>query len=57
MKHKPDEKQITWAITIFGLFLACLFVYCLIFRSSGYMGAIKRLAQILTGIIYGVILA
>lgn len=57
MKHKPDEKQITWAITIFGLFLACLFVYCLIFRSSGYMGVIKRVTQILTGIIYGVILA
>lgn len=57
MKHKPDEKQITWAITIFGLFLACLLVYCLIFRSSGYIGAITHILNILTGIIYGLIVA
>ncbi len=57
MKHKPDEKQITWAITIFGLFLACLLVYCLIFRSSGYIAGISYILNILTGIIYGLIIA
>lgn len=57
MKHKPDQHQISWAVTIFFLFIACLLVFFLIFNASGIGAAISKFFNVIMGILFGIVIA
>lgn len=57
MRHKPDQHQIMWAVTIFFLFIACLLVFFLIFNASGIGAAISKFFNVIMGILFGVVIA
>ncbi len=57
MKFKPTRKQITWAITIFFLFLACLAVTMVLLNLGGILNRFHQLVSILMSVMYGIVIA
>lgn len=57
MKFKLGRKQITWGITIFCTFVACLFVVGIFFKANSISKAVNSIIDMLMSIIVGFIIA
>ncbi len=57
MKIKPGKNQITWGITIFGVAVASMLAYSVIFDGGDIINAISKTISAISGVIIGVIIA
>lgn len=57
MKYKPDRKQITWGITIFGTLVACVIFIYLLYNGKNFLQAFNTIVGSLGPILFGIIIA
>ena len=57
MKYKPNDNQIRWGITAFGVIAAAVILYFIIAKASGLAAAIGYIIDILMPFIYGLVFA
>ncbi len=57
MKFEPDKKQITWGLTIFLTFLACILAFFLLLRGGEILSFLHRILNSMRPITYGIIIA
>ena len=56
MKYKPDQKQITWGITVFLAIAAGMVFYYLLFHGGTILSALQTVLRTISAVLYGVIL-
>ena len=57
MKYTPNENQIKWGITAFGVIAAAVILYFIIARADGLAEGLGKIADILMPFVYGLVFA
>lgn len=57
MRLKPEKNQVTWGITIFLVVVSLMFAYSIIFNNKGMINGLGKIANSLSGIIFGLVMA
>ena len=57
MKYTPNENQIKWGITAFGVIAAAVILYFIIARAEGLAEGLGKIADILMPFVYGLVFA
>lgn len=57
MKIRPEKNQLTWGIVLFGVVVASMLAFCVIFDFSSIIKELSKVINAISGIIIGVIIA